>query len=38
MNEMIALVKTTQEGQIKDGLHRNKLQEFVDFISTEFDE
>ena len=38
MNEMIALVKTTQESQIKSKLHLNKLQESVDFISAKFDE
>ena len=39
MNEMITLVKITQENQIKDKLHMNKLQEqSVDFISTKFDE
>ena len=39
MNEMTTLVKITQENQIKDKLHMNKLQEqSVDFISTKFDE
>lgn len=37
MNEMIALVKTTQENQITSELHMNKLQETVDFISATFD-
>ena len=35
---MIALVKTTQESQIRGKLHMNKLQESVNFISTKFDE
>ena len=35
---MIALVKTTQESQIKSELYLNKLQESVDFISAKFDE
>ena len=35
---MIALVKTTQESQIKGELHTQKLQESVDFISAKFDE
>ena len=35
---MIALVKITQESQIKGKLHINKLRELVDFISAKFDE
>ena len=33
MNKMIALIKTTEERQIKGELHKNKLQEYADFIS-----
>ena len=39
MNEMIMLVKTTQESQNKGELHMSKLQEeSVDFISVKSDE
>ena len=38
MNEMIAMVKTTQESQFKGEMHMNKLQEPVYFISAKFDE
>ena len=38
MNEMIALVKTTQESQNKGELHISKLKESFDFISAKFDE
>ena len=37
MNEIIALVKTTQESQNKGELDMNKLLESVDFIRTTFD-
>ena len=37
MNEMIAMIKTTQESQFKGKMHMNKLQESVDFISAKFD-
>ena len=35
-NQMIALVETTQESQIKIKLHMNNLQESVEFISAKF--
>ena len=38
MNEMIAMVKITQESQFKGELQMNKLQESVNFISTKFNE
>ena len=38
MNEMIAMVKTTQKSQFKGELHVNELQESADFISAKFDE
>ena len=38
INEIIALVKTTQESQIKGELDMSKLQESIDFIRATFDE
>ena len=38
MNEMIAMVKITQESQFKGELQINKLQESINFISAKFNE